>query len=161
MPQTIPVMDADPQTVRGTWSGPELGSGTPPGPGTRSDSGAWSYHTNAKRWALGADTGVEPETGLEAEAGTGTRMGTGTRPGKVDMDRMKSAIAGGLHVRAYEVLRRAIEEAVEQGWRRAHKHTDTPDQEAIKDRIVTGIIAEVGEYFDSDEEKNSCPESSP
>lgn len=71
------------------------------------------------------------------------------------MKRTKRTVTGGLRVRAYDVLRRAIEEGVEYGWRRAHKHTDTPDAEAIKDQIVTGILNEVCEYFDFDEEVRS------
>lgn len=43
-------------------------------------------------------------------------------------------ISGGMRVRAYEVLSRAVEDGVEYGWRRAHKHTDTPGQDAIKDQ---------------------------
>ena len=60
-----------------------------------------------------------------------------------------------MKVRAYDVLRRAIEEGVEYGWRRAHKHTDSPDAETIKDQVVTGILNEVCEYFDFDDEVRS------
>lgn len=49
--------------------------------------------------------------------------------------------------------RRAVEEGVKYGWRRAHKHTDRPDADAIKDQIVTGILNEVCEYFAFDEEE--------
>lgn len=71
------------------------------------------------------------------------------------MKQPKRRVSGGMCVRAYDVLRRAIEEGVEYGWRRAHKHTDTPDAEAIKDQIVTGILNEVSEYFDFDDEVRS------
>lgn len=71
------------------------------------------------------------------------------------MKRPKRIVAGGMRVRAYDVLRRAIEEGVEYGWRRAHKHTDTPDSETIKDQIVTGILNEVSEYFAFDDEVRS------
>jgi hypothetical protein len=65
--------------------------------------------------------------------------------------RKKGSVTGGLRVRAYEVLRRAIEEGVEHGWRRAHKHTDAPDEETIKDQVVTGVLNEVCEYFNFDD----------
>ena len=71
------------------------------------------------------------------------------------MKRTRPKIAGGMRVRAYDVLRRAIEEGIEYGWRRAHKHTDTPDDEAIKEQILTGILNEVSEYFDFDDEVRS------
>jgi hypothetical protein len=31
---------------------------------------------------------------------------------------------------------------------RAHKHTDEPDEAALKDEILQGILNEVCEYFD-------------
>lgn len=71
------------------------------------------------------------------------------------MKRPRRIVAGGMRVRAYDVLRRAIEEGVEYGWRRAHKHTDAPDTETIKDQIVTAILNEVSEYFDFDDEVRS------
>lgn len=68
------------------------------------------------------------------------------------MKRTKRPVRGGMKVRAYDVLRRAVEEGAEYGWRRAHKHTDTPDEETIKDQIVTAILNEICEYFDFDNE---------
>ncbi len=43
--------------------------------------------------------------------------------------RAKRPVRGGIKVRAYPVLCRAVEEGVAYGWRRAHKHIDTPDAE--------------------------------
>lgn len=71
------------------------------------------------------------------------------------MKQTTKSVAGGIRVRAYEVLRRAIEEGVTYGWRRAHKHTDTPDEETIKDQLVTAILNEVSEVFDFDDEVRS------
>ena len=61
-------------------------------------------------------------------------------------------VAGGLRVRVYEVLHRAIEEGLDYGWMRAHKHTDHPDEATIKDQILQGILNEVCEYFEFDED---------
>jgi hypothetical protein len=64
----------------------------------------------------------------------------------------KCRVTGGMRVRAYEVLRRAVEEGVAYGWRRAHKHTDAPGEDAIVDHVVQGVLNEVCEYFDFDDE---------
>lgn len=64
--------------------------------------------------------------------------------------RTKRSVTGGMLVRAYEVLRRAVEEGVAYGWRRAHKHTDAPGEDAIVDQVVQGVLNEVCEYFDFD-----------
>ncbi len=61
-----------------------------------------------------------------------------------------SPVTGGLRVRSYEVLRRAVEEGVAYGWRRAHKHTEAPGEDTIKDEIVSAVLNEVAEYFDFD-----------
>jgi len=58
-----------------------------------------------------------------------------------------------LRVRTYEVMRRAVEEGVNLGWRRAHKHTDAPNEEAIKEEIFAGVISAVDEYFDFGDEE--------
>ncbi len=67
------------------------------------------------------------------------------------MKRSTRRVRGGMTVRAYEVLRRAIEEGIDYGWRRAHKHTDAPGEAAIKDEVLQGILNEVCEVFAFDE----------
>lgn len=52
------------------------------------------------------------------------------------MKRANGPVRGGMKVRAYDVLRRAVEEGTAYGWRRAHKHSDTPGEDAIVDQIV-------------------------
>lgn len=69
--------------------------------------------------------------------------------------RSKPPVTGEMRVRAYEVLHRAVEEGVTYGWRRAHKHTDTPDEETIKDQILTAVLNEISDYFDFDGEVRS------
>jgi len=63
----------------------------------------------------------------------------------------KRPVSGGMRVRAYEVLHRAIEEGLEYGWRHAHKHTDKPDEASLKEEVLQGIVNEVCEVFDFDE----------
>ena len=71
------------------------------------------------------------------------------------MKKTKRPVRGGMKVRAYDVLRRAVEEGAAYGWRRAHKHTDTPGEDAVVDQIIQGVLNEVSEYFDFDDE--DCP----
>jgi hypothetical protein len=61
-------------------------------------------------------------------------------------------VTGGMRVRAYGVLARAVEEGVACGWRRAHKHTDAPGEEAIQEQIAQGVLNEICEVFAFDEE---------
>lgn len=64
----------------------------------------------------------------------------------------KHPVRGGMRVRTYEVMRRAIHEGVEYGYRRAHKHTGKPDEFMIKDAIESGVASAIGEVFDFDDE---------
>jgi len=64
----------------------------------------------------------------------------------------KRPVRGGMRVRAYDVVRRAVEEGAAYGWRRAHKHTDAPGEDAIVDQIIQGVLNDVCEYFDVDDE---------
>lgn len=50
------------------------------------------------------------------------------------------------------MLRRAVEDGIDYGWTRAHKHTDTPGEHAVKDAILQGILNEVCEWFAFDQE---------
>lgn len=63
-------------------------------------------------------------------------------------------VAGGMRVRAYEVLSRAVEGGVEYGWRRAHKHTETPGEDAIKEQVIQAVLSEVCEWFAFDDESS-------
>jgi len=48
---------------------------------------------------------------------------------------------------SYKILSRCVEEGIDLGWGRAHKHTDKPSEESIKNYIEECIINEVCEYF--------------
>jgi hypothetical protein len=56
-------------------------------------------------------------------------------------------VRGGMKVRTYRVLCRAVEEGVTYSWRRAHKHLDAPDAETVEEQIVTTVLNEVCQYF--------------
>jgi len=65
--------------------------------------------------------------------------------------RAKRPVRGGMKVRAYPVLYRAVEDGVAYGWRRAHKHIDTPDAETIKEQIVRAVLKRGLRVLDFDE----------
>lgn len=46
------------------------------------------------------------------------------------------------------VLRMCIENGIALGWNRAHKHTDNPSPEQIRDAIQHAIETEIYEWFD-------------
>jgi hypothetical protein len=68
------------------------------------------------------------------------------------MMRAKRRVRGGMKIRPYPVLCRAVEEGVAYGWQRAHKHVDAPDAETIEEQIVTAVLNEICQYFDFDDD---------
>ena len=70
-------------------------------------------------------------------------------------DRMEPSLAkhnirGTVRVKTYSLMQNAIEIGVTRGWRRAHKHTDTPDELCICDAIENAILEEIDERFEFD-----------
>ena len=59
----------------------------------------------------------------------------------------KSAVTGGMRVKTYVVLERALEEGFRVGWNRAHKHTDTPRQDVIESEVIRAIQNAIDEVF--------------
>jgi len=49
-------------------------------------------------------------------------------------------------------MERIVEEGIDAGWNRAHKHTDTPIEETVKSCIEEYIMNGFDEYFDFDKE---------
>lgn len=66
-----------------------------------------------------------------------------------------------MRVRTYEVFRRAVEEGVEYGWRRAHKHTDTPAPEHMKEQLINEVLNAVCECFTFDDDEAVTPKGEP
>lgn len=48
------------------------------------------------------------------------------------------------------VLEMCIKNGIDWGWARAHKHTDTPGENLIKQEIECAIEHEISEWFDFD-----------
>lgn len=45
----------------------------------------------------------------------------------------------------YAIVERAVEEGVQLGCNRAHKHSDTPSKEELTDKILTGVMEALSE----------------
>lgn len=52
------------------------------------------------------------------------------------------------------VLEMCIDSGIRLGYSRAHKHTDEPDEELIKEKIQEAIWNEIYEWFDFEELKD-------
>lgn len=48
---------------------------------------------------------------------------------------------------AFEVVSRAVEEGIATGYRRAHKHTDKPEEEVLKDALQQEVISALCEVI--------------
>lgn len=55
----------------------------------------------------------------------------------------------------YLVLTDAVDAGVEMGWRRAHKHTDEPDDEAIKSAIYDEVLNAITAMFIFEEQNRA------
>jgi len=45
------------------------------------------------------------------------------------------------------ILEMAIEQGVQRGWRRAHKHVEQPSENAIFDHISDEVMSAITDYF--------------
>lgn len=50
-----------------------------------------------------------------------------------------------LSLNLYAVVARAVEEGIARGWRRAHKHTESPEEAAILDEIEQAVLNALSE----------------
>jgi len=63
---------------------------------------------------------------------------------------------GVVRIDAYAVISRAVEEGIEYGWNRAHKHTDKPSKDLILTEMENAImnslseVLQYGEVVDGD-----------
>ena len=56
-----------------------------------------------------------------------------------------------LKVNTYAVLEECIEIGIDGGWNKAHKHTDKPEGDYIKEQILHYIMLQVCEKFKFDD----------
>ena len=56
-----------------------------------------------------------------------------------------------LKVNTYAVLEECIEIGINGGWNKAHKHTDNPTEEQIKEELLRYIMLQICEKFKFDD----------
>lgn len=54
--------------------------------------------------------------------------------------------------KTYILIERAIEEGIEYGYKKAHKHWDDPDEETLKECILTAIMLQLDEIMNFEED---------
>ncbi len=58
-----------------------------------------------------------------------------------------------MRLKTYQLIERIVEEGTEAGYSRAHKHTDCPIEETIKQCIAQYIMQGFDDYFEFDREE--------
>lgn len=66
-----------------------------------------------------------------------------------------------MKLNAYRVIDRAVEEGIEHGYRKAHKHTDTPSEWSLFEELHRAIMLELSEIVEWDDDviEMVCEES--
>lgn len=59
-----------------------------------------------------------------------------------------------MKAKEYNLIVQCVENGIQYGWNRAHKHTDTPAPEQIRDAIETAVLNEICEWFEFDDYKD-------
>ena len=57
-----------------------------------------------------------------------------------------------MKIKMYQLISRAIEEGVDFGWNRAHKHSEKPEKNTVLDSIHSEVMSQICEVFDFDDE---------
>lgn len=58
-----------------------------------------------------------------------------------------------MKVKTYRLIERLVDEGIQGGWNRAHKHTETPSPDSIKYAISEYIMLCFDEAFEFDQEE--------
>jgi len=51
----------------------------------------------------------------------------------------------------YKLLQQCIEDGIDYGYHRAHKHIETPNEDALKQAIFNAVMLEICEWFRFDD----------
>ena len=58
-------------------------------------------------------------------------------------------------LKTYDIIQKAVEEGLEFGWNRAHKHEDLPCKEVIMEHLVQNIMDSLDEIIDFNKINNN------
>ena len=58
-----------------------------------------------------------------------------------------------MRIKIYKLIEQIVEQGTDAGYQRAHKHTNTPDEETIKNCIEQYIMNGFDDYFEFDKEE--------
>jgi hypothetical protein len=75
--------------------------------------------------------------------------------GKTSTPARKQRITGGITIKPYPFFCDLIEGGINRGWNRAHKHTDKPTEEQVKDAIYEAVMGDICEACDFHDEEAS------
>jgi hypothetical protein len=64
-----------------------------------------------------------------------------------------------MRIDEYKVLSECVEKGIDYGYMRAHKYTDLPTDQGIKDAIHDAVMNEVCEYFHFNEHQQENTDS--
>lgn len=65
--------------------------------------------------------------------------------------KMKVDVSARVKLDAYKIISESIEASVEIGWKRAHKHVESPSSDHIKDEIIHSIMNNLCEILKFDD----------
>jgi len=57
-----------------------------------------------------------------------------------------------MKAKEYNLIYKCVEDGIEYGWNRAHKHVEDPEPQNIKDAIHLAIMNELCEWFTFEED---------
>jgi hypothetical protein len=57
-----------------------------------------------------------------------------------------------MKAKTYQLIQECVENGVQLGFNRAHKHTDTPSDDELQNKIIDSVMLEICEWFTFDEE---------
>lgn len=57
-----------------------------------------------------------------------------------------------MKAKEYELMLLAVEDGVSIGYSRAHKYTDDPSEQELKDHVQREVINQICEWFDFEDE---------
>lgn len=70
------------------------------------------------------------------------------RGGRLNMKKPKIKINNSIKLRTYNIISEAVNNGVNYGYKRAHKHTDTPDEDSIIGTVYHEVMNSLCEIID-------------